>query len=236
MPQTEASFQFLQQRAIMTTALTSDSVVLRDNASFPVGVAPLPLVKPDDPNYGHFVLGPLSEANQGGNMTFAVVQRSRHLDLALDFLRYLGSHPASEIFSRRTGWVPMVATVPTSTPAKPLRPVMDGYSGRFLAEMNGMGDGRYVAIRNLYLLFAPDGGVDAFCTDLAKNYGPAMVVDLKKEVANGFITLRHQEAVFMGAYARTTLEAGETDRIVSAQNYSETRTLQTRQLLERERR
>ena len=233
LPSSEASFQFLQQQALMTTALTTDSVVLRDNASFPVGVAALPQVQPNDPRYGHFVLGPLSEANLGATMTFSVVQRSAHRQLALDLLRFLGSHPASEIFSRRTGWIPMIASVPTSAPAKPLQPVMNGYSGRFLAEMNGMGDGRYVAIRNLHLLFAQDGGVDAFCADLKQHYEPAMIIDLNKEVANGIQNLRRQEPVALGTYARTPADPVETDRIVSGQNYSETRTLQTRELLGR---
>jgi ABC-type glycerol-3-phosphate transport system substrate-binding protein len=234
MPPSEASFEFLQQQALMTIALTAESGVLRDNAPFPVGVACLPMVQSDDPRYGRFVLGPLSEANQESNMTFGVVQRSAHRELALDFLRYLGSHPASEIFSRHTGWVPVVANVASSAPAKPLQPVMNGYSGRFYAEMNGKGDGRFVVARNLYLLFARDGGVEPYCAYLEKHYGPAMITDLQKEVANSSQNLRRQEPVLLGTYARGAAAATETARIVAAQNYSETRLLQLRHLLGRQ--
>jgi ABC-type glycerol-3-phosphate transport system substrate-binding protein len=233
LPQSEAGFQFLQQRAVMTIALTVDSVVLRDTASFPVGVAPMPLVKPNDPKLGHFVLGPLSEANMPASLTFGVVQRSAHREVALDFLRFLGSHPASEIFSRRTGWMPLVASVPTQPSAEVLKPVMDGYSGRFFAEMNGMGDGRFVVARNLYLLFEGDNGAAAYRADLAQNYGPAMVRDLNREVSTGFQNLRRQEPVLMGAYALDGADSADTSRIVASQNYSETRLLQTRYTLDR---
>lgn len=231
LPQTESSFQFLQQQAVMIVSLTVDSVMLRDTAPFAVGVTNLPIVRPDDPRYGQFVLGPQSEANMPSSMSFGVVQRSAHRELALDFLRFLGSHPASEIFSRRTGWVPLVASVPTPEVAKPLQPVMDGYSSRFFAEMNGMGDGRFVVARNLYLLFARDGGVEAYCADLAKNYGPAMVTDLKKEVANNLQNLRRQEPVLMGTYALGEARADDVARIAAGQTYAETRVLQTRHLL-----
>jgi len=55
--QSDASFQFLEQQALMVIDTTSASVVLRDLAPFPVDIANIPMVKPNDPRYGRYVLG-----------------------------------------------------------------------------------------------------------------------------------------------------------------------------------
>jgi hypothetical protein len=86
----------------------------------------------------------------------------------------------------------------------------------------------------MYLLFARDGGVDAFCADIGKIYGPAMITDLKKEVASGLLNLRRQEPVLMGYLARKSADPTAVPRVAAAQNYTETQVLQLRHLLSRQ--
>ncbi len=232
----DAAMQFLQGQSLMITAHVLDASNLKGQASFPIMAAPIPALTRDDPIYGAGVLGPVSELSSKATSNLGIVRSSPHIDTAVDFLRFLGSKPGMEIFSRRSNWLPSVADVEMTDWMKQMRPVLAGYAGRFFAEYAGKGDARFVMGNQLHLLFGHGAGVEAFLEVARKNYGPALHRDLVKDNREAGLNLQRQEPGLLTAYAQTLPDSAEREafwRDVSSQNGYEARMLQNRLILAR---
>ena len=230
----DAAMQFLQGQSLMITAFVLDASNLKAQASFAIRAAPIPALTRDDPVYGAGVLGPVSELSSKGVGNLGIVSYSKQADTALDFLRFLGSKPGMELFSRRSNWLPSVADVEMTDWMKQMRPALTGYAGRFFAEFAGKGDARYVVGNQLHLLFGPGGGVDAYFDVVKKSYGPAIRIDLTKDNHEAALNLRRQEPTLLAAYLKAAPASPEQEafwRDASSQNGYEARMLQNRFIL-----
>ncbi|MCF7688089.1 MAG: extracellular solute-binding protein [Cephaloticoccus sp.] len=96
----EAISAYLQQNALMFFAGSWDYAILAADGQFTTGMTPLPLPSPDDPVYGRYVLGPVSEAAGYPEAMLGIIRHSSHPEVALDFLRYLTSRKVAADFSR----------------------------------------------------------------------------------------------------------------------------------------
>ncbi len=231
---TDAAMQFLQGEALMLTTFVLDVSNLKAQASFPIGAAPVPAIAPDDAVYGADVLGPVSELSTKASGNFGIVAASPHAAEAVDFLRFLGSKPGMEIFSRRSSWLPSVAQVEIEPWMKQMQPVQAGYAGRFFAEYAGKGDARFVMGNQLHLLIGQGGSVDAFLAMARQNYGPAIRIDLLKDNREAAFNLRRQEPALFGAYLQAPPESEARAaywRDASSQNGYEARMLKNRLIL-----
>lgn len=172
----DAAFYFAQQRALMVVTGSWDAVSFRSQAPFEIGVFPIPLPAADHPRYGKNMLGPFSEAGIGTGMSFGLTRSARDPLLALDFLHYLGSLPASRLFTERSGWLPAVVGVEPAAAAEPFRPFTEGYPEGFSLVRADMETARIVG-KHMYLL-PGENGLDAFLDALGKDYPRAVLQDL----------------------------------------------------------
>lgn len=230
----DAAMQFLQGQSLMITAYVLDVSNLKGQASFDIGAAAIPALTPTDPTYGAGVLGPVSELSSKATANLGITASSKHTAEALDFLRFLGSKPGMEIFSRKSGWLPAVVNVDVADWMKPMQPVQAGYAGRFFAEYAGKGDARFVIGNQLHLLIGQGGSVDTFVAMARQNYGPAIRTDLLKDNREAAFNLRRQEPALFDAYLQAPPESEARAaywRDVSSQNGYEARMLQNRLIL-----
>lgn len=224
----DATLQFLQGQAVMIVTHVLDVANLKAQAGFAIAAAPIPALTRDDPVYGAGVLGPVTEIDTKAAANLGLIRGAPQRDAALDFLRFLGSQPGMEIFCARSNWLPSVEGVKVPEWMDALRPQQSGYAGRFFAEYPGRGDARFVVGNQYHLLFGQAGGVDALLDVISKSYGPAMRVDLAKDVRESALNLRRQEPALAAAHL-----AGSDGfwRDVSSQNGYEARMLRTRLIL-----
>lgn len=123
----EAVMLFAQQHAVFITTGTWDfgSLVEQARGVFDVGVMDFPMPTPDDPEFGRVVEGPAFERPQS-SFSFAITRKCKHPEVALDFLRFLGSQPGNQELNRIVGWIPAIqgATLPPMLRA--FEPRLDG--------------------------------------------------------------------------------------------------------------
>jgi len=172
----DATFYFVQRRALMVTTGSWDAASFHSQAPFEIGIFKLPLPSRDHPRFGPNILGPFSEASVGTGMTFGLNRFARDSDLALDFLRYLGSFQASQKFTDRSGWLPAVVGVEPAAKAQPFKPLTDGYPEGFsYTKLNS--ETARVSDKHMYLLPRPDGA-EAFAAAIKQEYPRAVVQDI----------------------------------------------------------
>jgi raffinose/stachyose/melibiose transport system substrate-binding protein len=125
----EAVFLFAQQRAVFITTGTWDagSLVEQARGVFEVGIMDFPIPARDDPEFGAIVQGPVYE-NPGAGLPlpFAITRTSKHPEVALDFLRFLGSQKGNEELNRIIGWIPAIEGASISPVVKAFEPHLEG--------------------------------------------------------------------------------------------------------------
>lgn len=180
----DALFDFLQQNAVMICAGSWDYGVFVRDGDFPVGIMPIVLPSPTDPDYGRFVLGLASEANGSPEATLGVVRTSRHPERALDFLRFLTSYATARRFSEESMRMSSVAEVPPPESAPGLAPRLEGEINGFMPDFSyfGGGNGNIVFKRNLHLLMGRTGSVEAFAEKLDAELPGALARDIAHHV------------------------------------------------------
>src|SRR5690606_848062 len=131
----DATFHFLQSRALMIATGSWDSPSFREQADFEIGVFTLPVPAPEHPRYGPYTLGRGSEAETGTGLSFGIPKQTKNFARALDFLHFLSSKKGNTTFSRVSGWLPAVVGVEPPDHVKPFLPVTDGYVQGFSFQM-----------------------------------------------------------------------------------------------------
>jgi len=184
----DANFAFLQGRAVMLASGAHEAASLRAQAEFPLGVFALPVPGTDHPRYGAQIFGPVTEANIRPAGAFGLTRTSREPVQAVDFLRYLTSQATAARFAALSGWLTAVADAQIPAALDPFRPVTAGYANGFdLSIRRRHPDAKRVADTNLHLLIAAgsdDAAVAAYTAALARDYPPALRLDLENRVAN----------------------------------------------------
>jgi len=126
----EGVMLFIQQGAVFMTAGTWDQAGVRDQAKgiFELDLINFPRPDKDDPDYGDVVEGPVYESSWNG-FPFSLTRTSRHPDLAIDFMQYMGSRDVNEKFNMLIGWIPVIQDTEMSGDVKVFQPNMKGTRG-----------------------------------------------------------------------------------------------------------
>jgi len=173
----DALFQFVQGRALMVVSGSYDAQSIRLQAPFNVGAFRVPLPTPKHLKYGRHVLGKQSEAMVGAQGDYSIHVRSKYLDEAKDFLRFLGSMEGNRIFSRRSGWLPAVIGIEPPDALRIFQPEDEGYPSGFSLSLGPNLRRRYQT--NLYHLLGPDGSVDRFLGAIQPGFREGVRADLE---------------------------------------------------------
>lgn len=175
----DATFYFVQQRALMIATGSWDAPSLRFQAPFEIGVFPMPLPTRDHPRFGRNVLGRPSEAGTSALFPFGLTRQARHRELAIDFLRFISSREGNRIFVERSGWLPAIVGVELPEKLRPFAPVADGYPDGYNFKMNFFGpDTARVVDNNLNVLAAEDGE-ERFLAAMAREFPAAVRSDIR---------------------------------------------------------
>jgi raffinose/stachyose/melibiose transport system substrate-binding protein len=124
----EAVFLFVQEDAAMISTGSRDFQSLHVQTAFDVAIADIPLPGKDNPRYGRYVAGPQTEAGIEGGFPMAVTKTSKHVEEALDFLRYASSLRKNEELNRNMYWLPVARGAEPREELKPFAPRIEGYS------------------------------------------------------------------------------------------------------------
>ena len=134
----EAVFLFAQERAVFITTGTWDAGSLQEQArgSFEVGVMDFPMPSRDDPEFGSVIEGPVYE-RPTSQFSFAITRTSRHPEVALDFLRFLGSWKGNQKLNRTIGWIPAIEKTTLSPLLQAFEPHLEGVYGAMPVTLGG---------------------------------------------------------------------------------------------------
>lgn len=182
--QEDATFLFLQERALMVSVISWDFRNLRELAPFEVGATTLPFATPDDPEFGANTFGHLSEAGLGLLFSFGLTRYSEHPEIAVDFLRFLTSVEGNTRFASRSGNLPALFGVPADGDLKVFAPRLDGSpaGARLVRGTPRSGDATNLLIETeLHRLVAEQGSVDDYVAEMNRRYGPALRHDLGRQ-------------------------------------------------------
>jgi raffinose/stachyose/melibiose transport system substrate-binding protein len=148
----EAVFLFAQHRAVFITTGTWDVGGLLEQArgAFDVGIMDFPVPGPDDPEFGAIVQGPVYERPQAG-FPFAITRTCKHPEVALDFLRFVGSQAGNEELNRIIGWIPAIEGASVSPLVKEFEPNLEGVFGAMPVE--GLGGETGIKWQQQFALF-----------------------------------------------------------------------------------
>ena len=180
MEREEALTQFIQGRALMIFTGVWEAPSMRALAGFPFGAFVLPLPTPADPEFGRYMLGPLSEAGMNTQAVFGLTQQSRHQEVALDFLRFMTGSEGSRIFTQSSGWPSALIGSPPPEGDETFAPVLEGFPGGLQARFNLQGSANSLPRlfgSNLHLLAGSQGSVDAFVAAVGPQMQTAALED-----------------------------------------------------------
>jgi raffinose/stachyose/melibiose transport system substrate-binding protein len=175
----DATFYFLQQRSIFIATGSWDIKSLSGQANFPIGVFNVPMPDKQDPEYGRYILGAVSE-NANAGTPFAITQNSEHPEIALDFLKFLSSYKANGTFSEISLWYPSVVGVEPPEEVKPFTPITEGYPVAYsLLALSA--DTKRLTDNNLYLLFGKEkDAVTRFIDAIRPSFRQSILSDLAR--------------------------------------------------------
>lgn len=215
----DASFYFVQGKAVMITTGSWDSSSFRMLADFEIGVFDLPLPSRDNPKYGAYVLGASSEGAATG-LNFGIPRHTKNFEQTLDFLLYLGSQPVNAKFSRISGWLPSVVGVPPAKEVAPFKPRSEGYLDGFDLTTLGADTKRILAINNNALV-SHNGSVDKLIERIRPRLPGTVRSDLERSQSNSLKNISRQDVIMIGLQREANASAAKLDETLEAQNRRE---------------
>jgi raffinose/stachyose/melibiose transport system substrate-binding protein len=191
----EAILLFAEERALMLPTGAWDYGSIVEQARFPVGIFRLPSPIPGQGAYGENVLGPHSEAGVGGATSFHLAARSKHPEIAVDFLKFMTSREGNALFSSISKWPPSVAGIGMPEETAAFAPVTAGYPRGFALAPMIFGSGELYRLQGqaLHRLFAHDGGVDAFLDAVRPGFEAAVRTDIQRFLADQERSLKRSD-------------------------------------------
>lgn len=217
---------FLSGNAFAIPTGTWDYPTMRAQASFDIGAFRLPLPTADDPEHGGLALLPVSDGSLGTAMPFYLAKQSRHKAEAIDFLRFVTGLEGNRLFSHASHWMPSVDGVVIDPEVEPFKQMVEGYVVTDI--QNGptvLGAGAEhmrLVETNLHVLFAPNGGVEAFTRAIEGRFREAVQADLHKQLSVQQENLRGRDVALGALEFLDSPEQAEAARQLSAQHLIET--------------
>lgn len=222
----DASFYFMQERALMIVTGSWDAPSFRALAPFEIGAFRLPMPDAAHPRHGRGVIGPSSEADTPTGSTFGLTRFAKNPDAALDFLRFLTSQAGNAEFSRISNWLPSVVGVDLPEIVHPFAPEVDGYPGGIGLEIGSGADVRRLIYANLGTLFDANAGAGRFLEIIAAEMPRAVRSDLVRSTANLRNNISRQDTLIAAQIALLELNAGDAEVMRKRSELYEAQTLQ----------
>lgn len=204
--------QFVQKRGMALGSGHSDMSYLPGIAPFKVKATSFPVPDKDDPVYGRFVLGPVTEVHGTSSATFGVM-RSPHQDQAIDFLRFLTGTKMTVLLREKTGWR-LAVKEPARGDGSDLK---SGYPDTLYDMMNARSN--VMAYRqNFHLLFKSEDGPERFAQIMNRESAAEMVPWLRSQAKELGQSIRQQETALL---ARWVIDQVKSEDEVSRQRMTE---------------
>lgn len=232
----DAQFYFSQGHALFIGVSSRDLEGVSAESPFPVVITDIPLPSHAHPRYGRNVLGTVSEASKPLDGCFGLTRSGAHKEQALDFLRFLTSEGSARKFARIGNRLPAISGIPVNPAVTGFIPMMTGATNGFGIHFAGYGGSntRRLYDDNLNLLFAPDGGVEAFTAALETRYRETLVEDVTNTIKLTRLNLLRTDtthAAYRHLAATTPAAAVKLSQLLETQNLQEAEMLQLRQTL-----
>lgn len=198
----DATFYFVQGRALMITTGSWDAPSFRAQAPFEIGVFDIPLPSTDHPRYGRNTLGRASEIEAGTGMSFGITRQSPHFDQAIDFLHYITSKSGNTTFTETSGWLPSVQGVEVPDLVRPFLPYATGYVDGFDFSLANVGAENTRVINNaMNALVRPPGSVEAFQNTVRPQLTRALREDLDRNLRVNLLNITRQDVILSAQLA-----------------------------------
>lgn len=201
----DAGFLFKQQRAVMIVSGSWDAFHLLTDNPFEVSVLPLPN-PPVATSDGR--LGPLSESALLPSGSFGIMRRSRHPEIALDFLRFLTSRQINQRFADVCLRIPVVRGAHPPPEIAAFAPREDGYESGFSPYFQNFGRRAVYRVMQTTLdrLVAPSGSVEAFLADLETPFRAALRDDVQAFARDSARTFQRTDSMLVALQALAVRE------------------------------
>lgn len=169
----EASFPFIQGRAVFYVAVSGEFTTLLSQCDFPLGVTRLPAADTAEAR-------PLAEGNFVPLASLGIAQASPHRALALEFLQFLTSQAGNERFSALSNWLPGIRGVTLPPRLEGFAPVTRGDPPGFSPWL--MNESRLLLLleQETHRLIQHAGSVADFQGAVAPAYGDLLRVALTR--------------------------------------------------------
>jgi multiple sugar transport system substrate-binding protein/raffinose/stachyose/melibiose transport system substrate-binding protein len=216
----DALFAYLQEQAVMFFAGSWDYGVLVRDGPFPTGIAPLPVPGREDPRYGPFGLGPISEAAGSPEAALGITRTSKHPEQALDFLRFLTSRDVAANFSRQSHRIASIVSTPPPPDAPELAPSLGGEVNGFPLDFLLLPGGNTNTLfeSNVHRALGRQGDVDAFIDEIEPRLKETLRRDLGQLRKNQLRDIRRLDARLAFDLTRPDAPPADWARIAESQS------------------
>lgn len=178
----DASFYFVQGRALMIVTGSWDATSISQQANFRFAATQIPLPSKQHPRFGSNVVGLFTEAGGNAGVSFGLTRGSKHPETAKDFLLFLAGKQTNQLFTNTSKWLPSVLGVAPDPQAKAFMMQSEGYNPGFpLMHGGNRADTNRLIANNFHYLVGPSGSVEQFVGAIRSNFVPYILVDLKRE-------------------------------------------------------
>lgn len=207
----DSLFLFSQGRAAFLVTGSQDAQSLAEQCPFPLGVMTIPYPTPDDPRFGEFALGNISEGGVTSQFVLGLTRASRQKEAAIDFLRFLTSRRMNRLFAETARWLPVIVSVEPSEELRAFSPQLEGHPPGPHYTMTGPST-QYLINTNLHTLMQREGSVDAFLAAIKPGFEAAVRADVvRANRANDRMTAR-MDSVFAARYWQSLQQPGPRER------------------------
>jgi raffinose/stachyose/melibiose transport system substrate-binding protein len=218
---------FLRGDAFSIPSGTWDYPTMRAQGSFKIGAFRLPVPTDDDPELGGLALLPVAEGVLSTSLPFYLSKQSRHKPEAIDFLRFVTGLEGNRLFSHASHWMPAVDGAEIEPELEPFKQTLDGYAvidaQNGPAVLIGPGADYFRLIEtNLHLLYAPNGGVEAFTRAIEGQFRNTVRSDLQNQLHIQLENLRRRDIALGALQFLDAGERAEAGRQLSGQHLVET--------------
>jgi raffinose/stachyose/melibiose transport system substrate-binding protein len=132
----DSGFSFVQGRAGMISSGSWDAKSfikkineLPENQRFEVGIFDLPMVAEDNPEYGQYTDGRVSEASTGTGFGFGITRYTKYFDLCVEFLQFCTLPENNTLLNEYAAWIPSVYGARATDMLQHFEPNYVGYWG-----------------------------------------------------------------------------------------------------------
>lgn len=184
---TDASFAFVQGKAAMTTTGSWDAKSFArkiedqpEDLRFEFGVFELPMPEHDDPEFGKWFDGAVSESGHGTQFPFGVTRFSRHFGLCIEFLQFCTTPENNTRLNDHAAWIPSVIGAKMSPLLENFRPNYAGVWGAAGCEFARRGRGHTVERQHYWPFIQGQVDYETYSRNLLDKLPPAAAVDYQR--------------------------------------------------------